>query len=83
MDLMVPMYLAPSLVSELVYNICPGINMVDANRVLVPVTVVIPATTLMFPTGGVTPTLRDMLELELVTVLIVVNELHDLKHPSE
>jgi hypothetical protein len=75
------MYLAPSLVSELVYTICPIRN--DVNNVAGPYTTVSPAETEMVPGGGVAPTLNDMLELELVTVLIVVNELQDLKHPFE
>ena len=75
------MYLAASLVSELVYIICPITNVL--NSVLLPYTTVFPADTVMVPAGGVTPTFNDMLELELVIVLIVVNELQDLKHPFE
>jgi hypothetical protein len=37
----------------------------------------------MVPTGDVTATFRDMLELEFVTVLMVVRAEHDLKHPFE
>jgi hypothetical protein len=53
------------------------------NNVLAPNTVAAAAATEMVPAGGVTATFMDMLELELVTVFIVVSAVHDLKQPLE
>jgi hypothetical protein len=57
--------------------------MVVANCVEIPLTVVDPMIALMVPTGRLTATFCDMPELELVIVLMVVSEEHDLKQPLE
>ena len=76
------MYFAYSREEAPVNNICPD-DTVDVNCVKVPVTVADPTIALMVPTGRLTATFCDMLELELVIVLMVVSEEHDLKQPLE
>ena len=76
------MYFPPSLVLDPVYSICPA-NRVVNSVPLLPVTAVAPCATEMVPAGGVIATFADRLELELVTVLIVVSAAQDLKQPVE